>query len=192
MAIPTLYKDVAGFMNFEGLYDYVINNTPLKFKAVELGVWQGRSAVYLLEKCVLEDKICQLDCIDTWKFDHPLVKINEGNIVNLFVDNIKQAGFIRDINVIQVNSIKAACLYDDKSLDFVMIDTDHLYENTKNEIDVWYSKLKHGGFMGFDDYNNPDFVGVKQAVDEFVEEKQAIIDFTKSDLSIFSMLIKFK
>jgi hypothetical protein len=190
LTVPTLYKEVSGFTTFEKVYDYVVKRMPLNFKAIEVGVWQGRSAVYLLEKTAIEDKTCTLDLIDIWKFDHPFVKENEGNIVDVCINNIKKAGFISCINVLQVDSSKASLLYDDKSLDFVMVDTDHSYETTKKEIAAWCNKIKSGGYLGFDDYANPDFPGVKEAVDEYLAVADNV-DFTKSNICINSMLIKY-
>jgi hypothetical protein len=59
--------------------------------------------------------------------------------------------------------------YEDNSLDMVFIDADHSYSGVKNDINLWFSKVKPGGYIGGHDYDYPglDF-GVKKAVDEFV------------------------
>jgi hypothetical protein len=56
-------------------------------------------------------------------------------------------------------------------LDFVYIDSDHMYPTTKMEIKSYYPKLKKGGILGGHDY---DFMfngmsTIKKAVDLFVK-----------------------
>jgi hypothetical protein len=56
--------------------------------------------------------------------------------------------------------------------DFVFIDGWHSYEGVKQDIEAWYSLVKHGGYLCGHDYQHnlafPKF-NVKQAVDEAVD-----------------------
>jgi predicted O-methyltransferase YrrM len=54
----------------------------------------------------------------------------------------------------------------DGSLDFVFIDGDHSYAGCSNDIKLWKSKVKKGGWIGGHDYAHPKLPGVKKAVDE--------------------------
>lgn len=53
----------------------------------------------------------------------------------------------------------------DGSLDFVFIDADHSYEGAREDIRLWRSKVKTGGWVGGHDYCQR-FPGVIQAVQE--------------------------
>lgn len=72
--------------------------------------------------------------------------------------------------VIRKTSADAASEFDDESLDFVFIDADHSYEGCKQDIKLWYPKVKHGGLLSGHDYRDEMGFGVIKAVDEFVQD----------------------
>ena len=70
------------------------------------------------------------------------------------------------------------------NLDFVYIDGNHSYKYVKEDLELYYPKVKDGGLVGGHDYNEPNFFNedgtdkteceinhVKKAVNEFFEEK---------------------
>lgn len=69
-------------------------------------------------------------------------------------------------------SHEAVLDFADASLDFVFIDGNHGYKWVKQDLELWWPKLRPGGLFGGHDYgtvDHPDYsCGVKQAVDEFV------------------------
>jgi hypothetical protein len=88
--------------------------------------------------------------------------------------------------MIRASSKQASLLFQDNSLDFVHIDANHSYESTKEDIELWYPKIKDGGIFSIHDYilypsyaesqyekNGKDklymnsLFGVNKAVDEF-------------------------
>jgi glycosyltransferase involved in cell wall biosynthesis len=52
-------------------------------------------------------------------------------------------------------------------LDFVYIDADHSYKGVFKDISIWFDKVRDGGVIGGHDYDHPDLIEVKQAVDDF-------------------------
>ena len=64
--------------------------------------------------------------------------------------------------------------FEDEFFDFIYIDGDHSYEGCKKDLDLYYPKLKKGGFFGGHDFtgNLNSFVnkkyGVQKAVCEFL------------------------
>jgi hypothetical protein len=50
-------------------------------------------------------------------------------------------------------SAPAAKLYENNSLDFIMIGGDHNYEGVKKDLIAWRPKMKDGAIMAGDDYN---------------------------------------
>lgn len=52
-------------------------------------------------------------------------------------------------------------------IDILFIDGDHSYDGVAHDCRNLIPLLKVGGYVGFHDYNNPAFGGVKQAADEF-------------------------
>jgi hypothetical protein len=53
------------------------------------------------------------------------------------------------------------------SFDFIYIDANHSYEEVREDLRLWFPKVKLGGIIGGHDYGFSAFPGVKQAVDEF-------------------------
>jgi len=71
-------------------------------------------------------------------------------------------------------------------LDFVYIDADHTYEGCKEDLEIWYSRVKKGGVLAGHDYFNGDIdecknCGVKKAVDEFMTKHNEKIHTTLED-----------
>ena len=69
-------------------------------------------------------------------------------------------------NFVKLFSHEAVRIVDDKSMDLVFIDADHSYKSTKKDIEMWSPKVRDGGILCGHDYENPDWVEVKKAVDE--------------------------
>ena len=104
-------------------------------------------------------------------------------------------GFEDQAVMIRASSEVASNIFEDKSLDFVYIDANHAYDFVVQDIELWYPKVKDGGFfcghdyINMDWYNDPNFAengkdkhiwwddthyngkfGVNPAVDEFCEK----------------------
>jgi len=73
------------------------------------------------------------------------------------------------IELFRGDSEEACLTQQDGSLDFVFIDAIHLYENVLADIDAWWPKVRSGGILAGDDYND-QFSGVVKAVNERFEE----------------------
>jgi predicted O-methyltransferase YrrM len=73
--------------------------------------------------------------------------------------------------VLEYDSVEAAKLIDDKTIDLVFIDADHKYDSVRRDIDAWLPKVKKGGIICGHDYDNPAHREVKKAVDEIFSGK---------------------
>ena len=143
---------------------------------VELGVWEGELSAQILKK-----PIKKLYLVDPWKSitDVPerwhaapqkeMDKIYDG-VVSKFSDD-KRVEIIRDF------SAQAAEQFEDNSVDWVYIDGNHSYEFVKEDLNLWWPKVKKGGVLCGDDFNEAVYqvkvlkFGVVEAVNEFVNEK---------------------
>jgi len=61
----------------------------------------------------------------------------------------------------------------------VWIDANHSYESLKRDLADWFDLLANGGFIGGTEYDNDDFLGVKLAVDEFLNLKGLTLNLIK-------------
>jgi hypothetical protein len=96
------------------------------------------------------------------------------NIFELFRKNLSPVFGKIDLTPIQMFSVQASKLYNDKSLDFVFLDADHKYETIKADIQHWLPKIKPGGIIGGHDYSQ-SFPGIPKAVNEFFPGKFKVI-----------------
>lgn len=72
-------------------------------------------------------------------------------------------------------SAEAAREFPDNYFDWIYIDGDHQYEFVKKDLEFFYPKVKPGGFITGDDYEDRGWWqgGVKRAVDEFIASGRA-------------------
>lgn len=55
---------------------------------------------------------------------------------------------------------------DDRPVDLLYIDSSHERQQTVDEVAAWRSTLAPGAAIVFDDYDHPEYPGVREAVDE--------------------------
>jgi hypothetical protein len=149
------------WFNYEELYSDMVSKHNDKACFVEVGSWKGRSAAYMGVEIVNSGKDISFTCVDTfagseehvdvnsWCFCEPLSK-DPDYLFNEFTKNIEP---LKDlIKTLRMESIEAAKLFEDKSIDFVFIDASHDYDNVVADIKAWYPKVKKGGYIAGHDY----------------------------------------
>lgn len=183
--MPHYYYFIDGWFNQETLFSqmvYSCNDTD-EYKFVEIGSWKGRSSCYMGVEILNSKKNIKFDCIDTWlgSKEHqdstsnhyePLLQIKDG-LYDLFLKNIKPLESV--IKPIRMASIDACKLYEDESLDFIYIDGDHDYLSVKEDINIWYPKLKNGGYIAGDDFEEDAWPGVYYAINEYFNNNVTVI-----------------
>jgi hypothetical protein len=153
----------------------ILNRQGLKGKGVEVGVWKGEFSLFLLKHWKGE----VLYSVDPWKTFGSDEYIDDMNINQQQFDQIHNdvANLLKPFGnrskIIRKTSLDASLDFEDNSLDFVYLDGRHNYEGVKEDIELWFGKVKKGGILAGHDYldgqiGSTDF-GVKQAVDEFVK-----------------------
>lgn len=137
---------------------------------VEVGSFQGNSAAYMAVEIINTGNLIRFDCVDTWdRFAIGGLHLKEPDkypddlVYQLFLQNT--APVRKVVNPIRLDSITAASLYPDQSLDFVFIDANHEYEAVKADIQAWFPKVRKGGHIAGHDYVSDE--RVKRAADEF-------------------------
>jgi len=159
--------------------DFLLQALPKFSIGVEIGVDDGNFSERILE--IVRPKMIHL--IDPWKFndddaysDSPYgnKKVDGQKMMDQKYHMVKKR-FEDLINRNQVMihrgfSEKVCEKFKDNYFDWVYIDGNHFYESVKNDLNLYYPKIKLGGFITGDDYyeNDVSGKGVKKAVDEFV------------------------
>jgi predicted O-methyltransferase YrrM len=115
----------------------------------EIGVERGLNALNILKHYK-----GLLYCIDEWSN----------------IESYKTA--LKNLNCnrcIRLKSADAVDLFSDGCLDFIYIDADHTYNAVKQDLELWYPKVRQGGIISGHDYIEFQDYGVIQAVDELIE-----------------------
>lgn len=168
------YQNISGWHNnLPKLYKQIVEEAQDGSHFVEIGCWLGSSTSCMVVEIINSKKNIKFNCIDTWlgSIEHqndPYVI--EGTLYRKFIENMKPVeGYYTPI---RKASTEAAKLYADNSLDFVLIDGAHDYENVKADITAWLPKVKVGGILAGDDYPWPD---VNRVVNELLQN--VIVDY---------------
>ena len=144
----------------------------------EIGVHVGESFLTLLQTCPNISKLYGVDpyvpYIDYLKeegqsFDPMVVDEKEIEYIKLVsYHRQKFSGHKDKIVFYEMDSIEASKKVEDKSLDFIFIDSYCSFEQAKDDIKVWYPKVKDGGIFAGHDWNMPL---VRLAVTKFRENE---------------------
>jgi hypothetical protein len=78
--------------------------------------------------------------------------------------NVLDCGFGDTISLIIADSVTASRLFCDGSIEWVHLDASHDYANVKADIQAWLPKVKRGGWLSGDDYDELKWPEVVKAV----------------------------
>ena len=142
---------------------------------VELGVWLGKLSRALL----MGHTGLTLHMVDSWAADgddyldpqgDPKAFKTRQEMADALDRATRATAFAANRRIIRrAKTVDAAPGFANLGLDFVFVDADHSYEGCKADIDTYWPKIKHGGWLCGHDYdrpNRPSF-GVKRAADAF-------------------------
>jgi len=152
----------------------------------EIGVKEGRTSAVLLKRL---PGLRKLYCVDPWRYyaeydsDRAGRKIawpNQRLLDRAYGEFLRRIEAFRErVVVLREFSRDAAPLVPDGSLDFAFIDANHAYEFVREDIALWWPKVREacpesrrtadrgGGLLAGHDYGRWDHSwGVRRAVDE--------------------------
>ena len=126
----------------------------------EVGTYDGNTtclALPVVESC--NGKYIAIDWFKgtknpNWKnIDHPHYydPSQAEDTYQRFINNIKAGGWENICRVIKGDSVDAASLIADRTLDVLFIDADHRYSKVAKDIELYLPKLKDGGVIVVDD-----------------------------------------
>jgi hypothetical protein len=171
------------------LYDdrnEMIDHLPRGLKMAELGVFKGE-----FSEVLLKTRPSCLHLIDifegqTTSGDKDGNNVQTVQLEDVYKDLTNKFKEYHHIKLLKGYADKVLLTYEDNFFDFVYIDTSHLYEETKMELEICFKKVKSGGLISGHDYNPHTTPGVVQAVNEFcAEHGLKIIAVTRDILPSF-------
>ena len=167
------FNYIPGWFAFDELYNQFVEEAKDGDMFVEVGTWFGKSTNYLVNKIKESKKDIKFTTIDTFKgtddeeLHQNIVGAFNGDIFYEFIDNTVLSKNYNKFEIIKDTSHNAANQFSNGSIDYLMLDAGHSYDDVKADINYWYNKIKPGGTISGDDYGGSFFPGVTRAVDEF-------------------------
>lgn len=137
---------------------------------VEVGVQGGGYAAFMLRK-TNPKKLFLIDCWeqqDPKIYDDPEANVSNEEQEHLYRETKNRFANDPRVTVIRQYSKDAVTLFENESLDWVYIDANHSYEAIKEDLALWWPKIKKGGILSGHDYAVRPSFGVVQAVNEFL------------------------
>jgi len=122
---------------------------------VELGVQKGVFALNNLQKWTSCKKYYLIDIWTHVSYKVYKAKSNVDNreqahVLSTCQQNLKP--FHSKVVYLRNTTVNAALFVEDMSVDFIYVDARHDYCGCKEDIELWWPKLKHGGIMAGHDY----------------------------------------
>lgn len=162
--LSNMWDHVHGWFDFWDLYMEVVEALPAeKVQIVEVGVWQGRSSLFLSQYAMAKGVDYELWLVDKFKGCEAtaahLHKIDrcfnhKSDFLHKVAQMFHQNNSSQRTNFIQSDSVRASRLFDDNSLHFVFIDDDHSEQAVRAGNEAWFPKVIKGGVIAGHDYNH--------------------------------------
>jgi len=168
------HTEIKGWFGFTQTYDFLVSQIPDDGTFVECGAWLGKSSSYLCD--IAGDRV-KVFIVDSWLGSKNELNTNHKSVIttdiySLFLENMGD----RKFNPIKKLSDEAVLDFENNSCDVVFLDMEHTFEAVSKDIELWFDKVKPGGYISGHDYNKW-WPGVVKAVDEkFGRDNLTFID----------------
>lgn len=154
--------------------------------AAEIGSWCGNSTLIIANKIMPHEGT--LFAIDHWQ-GSPRSKTfewaKEKDIYATFKERMVKNNVWSVIKPMVMDSLTAARIFKDSSLDMVFIDADHRYKQVKQDILAWLPKVRQGGIICGHDcerYYKSLTQDIKDEIEHRIEEECILINHYKLSL----------
>lgn len=178
------FELIQGWFDYAPLYDEIFEYLQDGMSFAEVGVWRGKSLIYMAQKIKESGKKVKIYSVDHWISSDQWLKANEPDgeaVYQEYLQNLADNNVDDIVTTVRMDSVDGIKSIKGK-LDAIFIDGDHSYEGVVRDVAACYSKLKKGGFFAGHDYNNLDFA-VKRAVDEFAVANDLEVSISQANNS---------
>jgi hypothetical protein len=155
---------------------YVLCRVPKRSMCAEIGVHEGEFSEQILNTVDPE----KLHLIDPWKQgdglfgkqaarDQAILDERYAKVTERFAEEIEASR----VRIHRNLSSEIVGEFDDSYFDWIYVDGNHLYEYVKQDLELYFPKVKNGGYLTGDDYGVSGLWdnGVQQAVNEFCRQR---------------------
>ncbi|MET0901023.1 MAG: class I SAM-dependent methyltransferase [Mycobacterium sp.] len=171
----TGWRDIPGWFQWRDGQTEAVAYFPEGSRFVEVGVYLGRSLCSLAEVVAESGRDFSVLAVDTCRGSGAegvsdidahagAVEFGAGTMAGLLHRNVIACGFADDVQILISDSLAAAALFPDASLQWVHLDARHDYDSVTADIAAWLPKVTPGGWLSGDDYDPYAWPGVVDAV----------------------------
>lgn len=167
------WHEIEGWFQWRSGQEEAVRHFPAGSRFVEVGVYLGRSLCSLAEVAARSGRTYTLVGVDTCLGSGPegprqkdyhgaAVAQGGGTLAGTLHRNVLACGFGDAISLVVADSLAAAGLFADGSLDWVHLDARHDYAGVQADIAAWLPKVRSGGWLSGDDHDPvkwPEVVG---------------------------------
>jgi O-methyltransferase len=165
--------------------DKIIELNNIDSSVVEVGVYKGGTAKIILETMNKDSNLFLFDTFEgipnECEFDN-ICNIGDFND-SPYDDIINYFNKFKNVYIFKgIFPQETSMFIKNKKFKFVHLDVD-TYQSYKESLEFFYDKMIAGGYIVFDDYNEPTCAGATKAVNEFFNNK--IENIQKNNKSYF-------
>jgi len=169
------WSEIEGWFQWRSGQEEAVRRFPEGSRFVEVGNYLGRSLCSLGEVVKLSGKSFTVVGVDTCLGSGPegpnrkdyhaaAVAQGGGTLAGTLHRNVLECGLGDVITLIVAESLTAARLFADASVDWVHLDARHDYAGLTADIRAWLPKVKPGGWLSGDDYDEVKWPDVVQTI----------------------------
>ena len=175
------WTEIQGWFQWRSAQEDAARSFPSGSCFVEVGIYMGRSLCSLAEVVSLSGKNSKVIGVDNCQGSGlegnrredrhgAMVQQGGGTLAGMLHKNIIDCGYSDKITMIVADSLAASQLFRDDSLEWVHLDARHDYDSVKADIRAWLPKVKPGGWLSGDDYDEVKWPSVVMAVNNVLPE----------------------
>lgn len=164
-------NDIFGWFDWASFYDKVVSEASDGDQFIEIGIYHGKSTIYLANQIKESNKDIKVIGIDAFLKD-----FFYGNYTpDSTRANFKRFEVEKYITLVENYSLKVSNNFKDESMFMIMLDGDHSYNAVYNELIAYYPKVKPGGYICGHDSTNVEknqlfLMPVFHAVNDFCKK----------------------
>jgi cephalosporin hydroxylase len=177
------WDEIPGWFQWRSGQEEAAQRFPQDSCFVEVGTYLGRSLCSLADVVRQSGKRFTIIGIDTCRGSGPegprakdyhgaAVSQGGGTFAGALHKNIIDCGYGDAIQLIIADSVVASRMFADGSIDWVHLDARHDYASVQADIQAWLPKIRIGGWLSGDDYDEIKWPEVVKAVGDLLPRAQ--------------------
>jgi hypothetical protein len=177
------WNEIPGWFQWRSAQEEAADRFPEGSRFVEVGSFLGRSLCSLGEVIRQRGKHITVIGVDTCRgsgaeglhgkdYHGAAVAQGGGTFAGLLHKNVIECGYGDSISLIVADSVTASSFFPDRSIEWVHLDARHDRGHVKADITAWLPKIKTGGWLSGDDYDEIKWPEVVNTVSELLPEAQ--------------------